>query len=92
MFYSTFIPRILRPLYRLYYKFFIKFKDIKDTYFALGLIDKGIFNDEHIYRNLNEFKDDVKFLLRNKVENIAIFSLEGILNKNDYKDWLNIIF
>jgi hypothetical protein len=88
MFYSSFVPRVLRPLYRVYYRRFIKKHNSKNTYFALGLLDVGIFGNEPIYKNIKQFESDLEFLKKNKVEKVVIFRLGSAdkINLNNYKE------
>jgi hypothetical protein len=84
MYYSSFVPRWLKPVYRLYYKSFIKKHNSKDTYFAMGLLDEGIFKNEPTYKNKEEFKRDLEFLNKNKVKNIVIFRLGSLQDKANW--------
>ncbi len=92
--YSTLTPRILRPIMNIYYKYYIKrsIKNHKDKLmFAVGCIGHGIFYNEPTYNNIKEFEKDLKFLLKNKVKNVVIFDLTGIMKKQNTEEWLKII-
>ncbi|MBU4352683.1 MAG: hypothetical protein KKA65_01510 [Nanoarchaeota archaeon] len=91
MYYSTFIPKILRPLYRLYYRLFMLTKDKDKTYFALGLISKGIFNNEPVYKSVKEFRKDIKFLKKNKAKHFVIFRLGSLLERKNPNEWIKAI-
>ncbi len=93
MLYSSFIPKILRPLYRLYFKIiFESYKKMrKNIFVALGLIGKGVFKNEPEYKSVKEFKKDLRFVKKLGVSNIVIFELSGILKKKDSKEWLNCL-
>ncbi|MFH1637135.1 MAG: hypothetical protein ABIB71_01790, partial [Candidatus Woesearchaeota archaeon] len=84
MFYTSFFPRWLKPFYKLYYRFFILGK--KDSYFALGLLDTGIFKDEPIYNSEKELEDDMKFLLKHGIKKAVIFRTGALEN-----GWITII-
>ncbi|MFH1972065.1 MAG: hypothetical protein ABIJ18_01155 [archaeon] len=87
MFYPSFVPKYLRFIYRLAYIPFIKLN--KNANFAIGLIGKGIFNNEPIYKDIKEFKTDIEFLKRNKVKKVFIFELSSITKRG--KQWLSVL-
>ncbi len=91
MFYSSFLPFYLKPLYKCYYKFFVKWRLKQDpcTYFALGLLGKGIFGNEPLYKKPESLFQDYLFLKRLNVNNFVIFRLGALTELN--KDWLMII-
>ncbi len=92
--YSTLMPKFLSPLTNIYYTWFIK-KSIRiykeKVMFAIGCIGHGIFYSEPIYKNINEFDKDMKFLLKNNVKNIVIFELAGLMNRDNPELWLDKI-
>lgn len=93
MVYTSMFLFFLKPLYRLYYKFFIKYqlKKDKETYFALGLLAKGVYNAEPEYKDVRQFKKDIRFLLRSNVRNCVIYSIEGINQRKDPEEWIKAI-
>ncbi|MBU2637344.1 MAG: hypothetical protein KJ955_00030 [Nanoarchaeota archaeon] len=93
MVYTSMFPFFLKQLYRIYYKFFIKYqlKKDKETYFALGLLAKGVYNAEPEYKNVKQFKKDIKFLQRNNVRNCVVYSIEGINQRKDPEEWVKAI-
>ena len=93
MYYSSLIPKVLRPFYRFYFKFiFNSYKKLaKKVFVAVGLIGTGVFGNEPVYKNLNEFKKDLEFVKELKVNSIVIFELSGILKRKDYEEWFNVI-
>jgi len=90
-YYSSFIPSFLRPMYKLYFKRIIKKRNPQKTFFTLGLIGTGIFNNEQIYKNIKQFKKDVNFFYKNKVKNLVLFELSGILKRKNPDQWINYI-
>lgn len=90
MFYSSIIPVFFRPLYRLYYRLFMRhaLKRSKNTYFAVGLISKGIFNSEPEYKNASQLKSDLKFLSHNGIKNVVVYSIEGISQRKNPEEWV----
>jgi len=84
MHYSSFIPRILKPIYKVYYKRFIKKHGTKNTYYAVGLLDVGIFRNEPLYKNKGQLKQDLDFLHSQGVKNIVIFRMGSLQNKVDW--------
>ncbi len=87
--YTTLGPR---PLMKFYYRLFIKNKTNDKTMFAIGCLDKGIFGNEPIYKDISGFKEDILMLKNLGVNNIVIYSLEGLTKKKDMKNWLKVIF
>lgn len=81
MFYSTFIPKILLPLYKIYYKNFCKNKNV---FFALGIIGHGIFNNEPEYNSIKELKQDLQFFKKQKKHNLVFFELSGLSKEKEY--------
>ncbi|MBI2673448.1 hypothetical protein HYX19_04250, partial [Candidatus Woesearchaeota archaeon] len=81
-----------RFLMKPYYKWFIRKNISKNTMFAIGCINKGIFGNEPIYKNLSEFKEDVQMLRCLGVRNIVIYSIEGLTGKQDTEEWLRVLF
>lgn len=93
MFYSSIVPAIFRPLYRLYYRWFIRhaLKRSRNTYFAVGLISKGIFNSEPQYKDAFQLRKDMQFLLRHNAKNLVVYSIEGISQRKDSEEWVKAI-
>ncbi|MDI6737149.1 MAG: hypothetical protein QME12_01375 [Nanoarchaeota archaeon] len=93
MFYSSMMHPLLRPIYRLYYRLFIRaqLKKSKASYFAVGLISKGIFNSEPQYKNPKQLESDLRFLFKNRVKNIVVYSIEGISQRKDSEEWVKAI-
>lgn len=79
MYYSTFFPKFLKPIYNLYYKLFLK--TIPKSYIAIGLVGPGIFNTEPIYKNIKEMQQDIKFLKNQNQNNFVFFNLESLSKK-----------
>lgn len=90
MLYSSIIPAVFRPLYRLYFRFFMRrqLKRKGDALFAVGLISKGIFNSEPEYRDASQLRKDMRFLLRNGAKNVVVYSMEGISQRKDSEEWV----
>ncbi|MDP3728067.1 MAG: hypothetical protein Q8R18_01295 [bacterium] len=85
MFYSTFIPFGFKKLYKHYFKrHFLPYH--KEAYIAVGLIGKGIFGNEPIYRSPKQMKKDIQFLRKEGVETLVFFSLEAISQRGE--EWL----
>ena len=87
MFYTSFFHWIIRPLYKVYYHFFMR--DKSDAQFAIGLIGTGIFHNEPIYKDVSEMKRDIEFLKKRNVKKIVVFELSAITNRG--KEWLKVI-
>ncbi len=81
--YTTLGPKFLL---RRYYKFMIKRLD-KNNFFAIGLANHGVFGNEPEYKNEEDLIDDLEFMKKLDVKNIAVYSLEGIMKH----DWMRIL-
>jgi hypothetical protein len=90
IFYSTFVPEKFKKWYFRYYKRFVKrkLKQDRNAYFALGLLAPGIFQTEPIYKNVNEFVEDYKFLKGLGVKNFVIFRLGALVEMQDPEPWI----
>ncbi len=71
---------------RLYYSWFIK---RNESMFSIGCIGKGIFGNEPVYKNLEEFKRDLEWLRKLNVRDINVFSVSGIMKKDD--KWFRVL-
>lgn len=91
--YTSLLPKILQPLARLYYSFFIKskLKQNPNTMIAIGCTGPGIFSNEEAYKNKKEFKKDLDMINNLNVKNAVIFEFSSLSNKHDAKDWFNLI-
>ena len=85
MYYSTFMPFYMKKLYRHYFKRHFLPKH-KNAYIAVGLIGKGIFGNEPVYRNVKQLKNDIQFLRKEGVETLVFFNIEGISQRGE--EWL----
>ena len=83
MTYSTFIPWILQPLFRLYMGWFIRkrLKEDSNTIFAVGLLGHGIFGNEPVYKNVLQLRNDILWLKSFGVRAIAVYRLGAVLDR-----------
>jgi len=88
--YTTFFLRILRPLARFFLIRIIK-RMRKDNFYAVGLANPGIFKNEPDYESIEEFKADIAMMKTAKIQNLCIYSIEGILKRKDSNEWLSLI-
>lgn len=93
MYYSSLIPKVLRPFYRIYFKFILNNYRIltKNIFVAVGLIGTGIFGNEPVYKDLKGFKKDLEFVKKLKVDSVVVFELSGILKKDNCEEWFNAL-
>lgn len=91
--YRTLVKQPLKSVLDLYYKSFIKvkLKQYNNISFAIGCTGPGIFKDEPVYKNIQEFKKDLDFMNNLKVKNLVIFELSSLSNKPDSKEWFDLI-
>ena len=93
MHYSSLMPKVLRPFYNVYFRFiFGKYKKLTNKLFvAVGLIGTGIFGNEPVYKDLKEFKRDLEFVKKLKIDSIVVFELSGILKRENYEEWFKAL-
>src|SRR3989344_1047328 len=90
--YTSMLP--FKSLFYKYYKWFIKNKikeEIDKCMFALGCIGPGIYGNERIYKNLDEFNKDLKMFNNLNVKNIVVFEVCGLMNRSNPKEWIEAI-
>lgn len=85
--YSTFFPASW-----LFFEEFLFRNKGPLTYAAIGLANHGIFGNEPEYDSLDEFVNDVKKVKKAGIQNIVVYSIEGILKKPDADEWLRVVF
>ncbi|MEA3378053.1 MAG: hypothetical protein U9Q69_00280 [Nanoarchaeota archaeon] len=87
--FPSIIPKLLRPFYLLYVKIFLS--RYKKSY-ILGLTGSGKFKEiTKNYKSEKELQRDLKWLKKNNIQEVAIYSLEGIMKRKEPKNWLKII-
>ncbi len=93
MCYTTFAGGFFRPFVRAYLKWFMKraVKENKNISFSLGLIGSGILNTEGKYKNVNEFKQDLEMAASSGCQNIAIYSIDAILKRENPGEWVEAV-
>lgn len=91
--YTSLLPKMLKPLAKIYYKYFIKskLKQNPGTMFAIGCTGPGIFGNEMPYKNINEFQKDLEFVYNLNVKNLVIFEISSLSNKPDAEEWFDLI-
>jgi hypothetical protein len=93
IFYSTFVKRG-RFLLRAYYRWFAK-KAVKKyndrVMFSLGLLRPGVFRTEPVYINSDELIKDIEIVKRAGAKKIAIYAIEGLLERKQPAGWLSIL-
>ena len=85
--YPSMYSNFFKPYIWAYYKTIINNKD----YFALGLISEGIFGNEPVYNSIKEFEKDLQIFKKLNLENIVIYSIEGLLKQKNYKEWIKLL-
>ena len=93
MCYTTFAGGFFRPFVRMYLKWFMKraVKEDKNISFSLGLIGHGILNTEGEYKNVNQFKQDLEMAASSGCENIAVYSIDAILKRENPGEWVRAV-
>lgn len=93
MCYTSFAGSFFSPIIRIYLKPFTKWMVKKDNSvtFSIGLIGTGIMEREGIYRNAQEFKEDLEMIRDSKAKQVAVYSLDGILKRKNPEEWTQVI-
>jgi hypothetical protein len=83
MAYSTFIPCMLKPLFRFYMGWFMRkrLKEDSSTIFAVGLLGHGIFRNEPVYKDVLQLRNDILWLKSLGVRTIAVYRLGAVLDR-----------
>lgn len=58
---------------------------------SLGLIHSGIFGNEPYYQTPKELVSDMRYAMKKGVRNIAVYSLDSIMRRQDPISWLNAL-
>jgi hypothetical protein len=48
-----------------------------------------VFENEPIYENIEEFKEDLEWLKKLGIKNIVVFNVSGIVERG--KEWFNVL-
>ncbi len=90
--YTTYFPQPLKEILYPYYKHFIK-KKLKEenVMFALGCIGPGIFGNERVYKDVDEFRKDLLMFLALGVKHLVIFEIAGIMHREHPEEWIRVI-
>ena len=87
--YSSVAGGFFRPFFRVYYKLYSKFSN--NEMWSIGLIGSGILKTEKTYKNPKQLKEDFKMVQNMKARRVAVYSLEGILNRKNPREWFEIV-
>jgi len=93
MAYTSPVGRILAPIIRTYNRIMLKkmFKLNPDMSASVGLIGPGILKTEKSYKNTNEFYKDLKMLQDAGIKNVAIYSIDSILERENPEEWIKTL-
>ena len=92
--YTSYFPDPFKSLLNVYYKWFIR-KRIEEegnkAMFALGCIGHGVYGNERIYKNVEEFRKDLGMFNELGVKNLIVFEVAGIMERKNPKKWIDAI-
>ena len=94
MCYTSFAGNFFRPFLRIYMKYYMKKaveKYNEGVMFSIGLIGPGILQNEKTYRSIEEFKQDLDMVKESRAKEIAIYSIEGLLKRENPEEWLILV-
>ncbi|MBU2496677.1 MAG: hypothetical protein KJ767_01300 [Nanoarchaeota archaeon] len=91
MLYTTITNKFFKPILKPYLQNYARkaVKENKNVTFSIGLIGKGILQNEGIYKDIDEFKNDLDFMKTLKSKSVAIYSIDAIMKKPE--EWINLI-
>ena len=93
MCYTSFAGGFFRPLIRVYLRWFMK-KSVaadRNVGFSLGLIGHGILGKEGTYKHVEQFKQDLKMAADSGCRNIAVYSIDAILKRDNPGEWVEAV-
>lgn len=93
--YTTIIGWPLRHLVKKYIKSYTKKAvrkyGVDKIMFSIGLIGPGILKKEGIYKNINEFKEDLEMIRDSGARRVVIYSIESLLKVENPLEWLLLV-
>jgi len=94
MCYTSFAGIFFRLFLRMYMGYYMK-KTVEryngNVMFSIGLIGPGILKNEKIYRNIEEFGQDLNMVNESGASKVAIYSIEGLLKRDKPEEWLKLV-
>lgn len=93
MCYTSFAGGFFSPLIRIYLKWFMKkaVQRDKNVSFSLGLMGHGILGREGVYHDVGEFLEDLMMAEESGVKQIAVYSLDGVLKRENPREWVDAV-
>ncbi|MBM3199936.1 hypothetical protein FJZ53_03275 [Candidatus Woesearchaeota archaeon] len=93
MMYTTLAGQTLRPLCKNYNKIMLKriVKQNPDMSASVGLIGPGILEKEGCYTSPEQFRQDLEMLKSAGISNVAVYSLDAILKRDNPKEWIDVL-
>ncbi len=93
MAYTTIGGPFLRPFIKSYvFIYLLKERMLnKHIMCSIGLIGNGILKKESVYNNVKQFKSDLDMARFLGIKQVAIYSIDSILKRNNSEEWLNTV-
>lgn len=93
MMYTTYAGEFLRPFIKLMNRFFLNriLSKKKNVACSVGLIGPGIFENEGVYKNVSQFKEDLEFISSMGIQKVFIYSIESLMKRKEPEKWVRAI-
>jgi len=93
MMYTSPPGELLSSIVRSYNKHILKkkLKQNKGMIASIGLIGPGILKTEGYYKNTTGLLKDLRMVKEAGLENVTIYSIDSIMNRENPKEWIDII-
>lgn len=93
MTYTSPVGKFFISFIRFYNKLFLKnaFKKNKKISASVGLIGPGILKTEEYYKKTNDFLKDLDMIKSIGLENIAVYSIDSIMQRKNPKEWVDVL-
>lgn len=91
--YTSPVGKIFTPMIRQYNRHILKkaLKENPEMSASIGLIGPGILKTEKYYKDTKEFQKDIKMVHDLGLKNLAVYSLDAIMQRKNPEEWISII-
>ncbi len=91
--YTSPVSKPFSPIIRAYNKIMLRkaLRQNPDMSASVGLIGPGILKTERYYKSTEEFYEDLKMLQDVGIKNVAIYSIDSILQREKPEEWIKVL-
>lgn len=93
MAYTSPAGQMLAPIIRVYNRMMLRkaVKQNPEMSASVGLIGSGILKTEKYYKDTKDFYKDLKMLQDLGIKNVAIYSIDSILQRENPEEWIKVL-